>query len=223
MKNYVFDGHDEFSFSLTALYGAIPYLSLYYSIKLKDDMRVYLLLLGLSILTVFACSDDQEVSGVDVLNYDGENSASPNLPPGEFGFAARFPSLITRNAEGRTIKSISFYLYERPESLVLRMANDETSRLPGTPFYSQDLSGGLAEFGWNTIDLDQAVTIDGQSLWVILEFTISGGPSQVIGCDQGPANANGDWLYDEADGNWERFEVRLGESVNWNIRVLLDD
>ena len=113
-------------------------------------MRVYVLLVFLSLFTLFSCGDDQEVSGVDVLNYDGENFTAPTLPPGDFGFAARFPSLVTRNAEGRTIKSISFYLYERPESLVMRLANDQTSRTPGAPFYSQELNGGLSEFGWNT-------------------------------------------------------------------------
>lgn len=185
-------------------------------------MRSLLCTLILFSIIFSACGEDNGASGSNVLNYDSENATAPNLPPGEYAFAARFPALITRNVEGRSIQSISFYAYEQPENLTLQIANDSSPTEPATPYYSQEITS-FAPNAWNTVPLSNPVIVEGEPLWIILSFDFGGNlPRQVIGCDQGPANPNGDWLYDEADGLWERFLVRIGDSVNWNIRVVLD-
>ncbi|NBC09496.1 MAG: hypothetical protein GVY26_20080, partial [Bacteroidetes bacterium] len=44
------------------------------------------------------------------------------------------------------------------------------------------------------------------------------GQQQSIGCDAGPNQSNGDWLYDSNDSQWLPYTDRTPESINWNIR-----
>ena len=173
------------------------------------------------VLVMMACSEDNEPTGENVLSYDGNNQTAPTLPPGLYEHSARFPSVITRNVVGRSIESVSFYLYEVPASTYILISNDQSSVEPGPVQYSQDISSGLIPNSWNTVSLTDPYPLDGSAVWVSVEVEFSGNPTQTVGCDAGPANPNGDWLYDGSDQQWRRFEDRVGESINWNIRAIL--
>ena len=184
----------------------------------------YLLLLALAML-VMACSDDndQEPDGPNVLNYDGENFTAPTLQSGLYEFAARFPSVITRQVEGRRIQQVSFYLYDAPNQMYINISPDLTPTLPGDIVNTQQVTN-FTPNSWNTITLNDPFLLDGNPVWVGIEVDLDR-QMQTVGCDAGPANGNGDWLYDEENREWATFSTRTNqnESVNWNIRVILDE
>ena len=59
-------------------------------------------------------------------------------------------------------------------------------------------------------------------LWISLAITHSD-VQQSIGCDAGPNKSGGDWLFKSADGLWDTYLDRTGESVNWNIRGIVSE
>lgn len=180
-------------------------------------MRYSILFLFLSSLFFISCADDGGISGNDVLHYDGDNATAPTLPAGSYEFAIRFPSLITRNVIDKNITEVSFYLYEIPSSLIITFSPDNTALNPGNILYGQEVTS-LKANSWNTVRLDQPFGIDGSALWIGIQV-VHADAIQSVGCDAGPANANGDWLYDETDKLWLTFRSRVGDSINWNIRV----
>ena len=185
----------------------------------------YLFFLSIIFFAVSCGSDDEPeiIENSTVLNYDGDNQTAPTFPAGLYEFAIRFPSLLTRNVVGRNIEQISFYLYNVPEELYLNFSPDLTPTLPGNIVYTQEVTN-LRANSWNTVNLDQPYRIDGNPLWIGVEVTQSD-LIQTVGCDAGPANPNGDWLYDEENKEWETFTVRTdeNESVNWNIRAIIGE
>ena len=186
-------------------------------------MKTFRYLVFLTVLLAVSCGEDDQPSGDNVLNYDGENFTAPTLPPGLYEASARFPSLITRNVIGRQIEAVSFYMYDVPQSVFILISQDQSPTEPGPVLYSQDVRAQLSANSWNTVSLNQPFALDGSSVWVSVEVDIGGNtPAQTIGCDEGPANPNGDWLYDGSDQQWRRFTDRVGESINWNIRAILD-
>lgn len=188
-------------------------------------MKLNILLLLATTCFMFSCSSDDEpevIEGSTVLNYDSENVTAPTLGRGIHEFAIRFPSLITRNVRDRNIQQVSFYLYEIPEFVYLNISPDLTPSLPGDILYTQELTN-LTANSWNTIDLNQPYRLDGNPIWIGIEVSIDNDLQQTVGCDAGPADPNGNWLYDEETRQWETFEIRTNqnESVNWNIRMVV--
>lgn len=169
---------------------------------------------------IFSCGDDAGVEGDNILSYDGENATAPVLPPGSYNTSVRFTSNLLRNVEGRTIESVGVYIYEIPDAAMLTIYYDDTPQEPGSIAYSQDITSSLNSDAWNTINLTTPFEITGEPIWLGVQFNLNT-PSQIVGCDQGPANPNGDWLFDSADQEWLRFENRVGDSINWNIRAVL--
>lgn len=183
----------------------------------------FLFLLTISILA-FSCGEDtSEPSGNNVLNYDGENFTAPTFPAGVYEYAVRFPSDVTENVEGRSIVEINFYLYEAPARAVVNVSPDLTPTLPGDIVASKEITS-FTPNSWNTVRLNTPFVLDGRPIWVGIEVEHSG-QMQTIGCDEGPANIHGDWLYVDETQTWETFRDRTNqnESVNWNIRVRLNN
>ena len=181
---------------------------------------LYLVIFGLFIAS---CGGDEEEIPNDrtILSYDGENLTAPTLPEGLFEFAVRFPPNLTRNVEGRSIEQVSFYLYDAPAQMYLNISTDFTTSVPGDILNTQMISNPRPN-SWNTITLDEPYPIDGGAIWVGIEVNLDR-TMQSVGCDAGPANANGDWLYQEIDQTWDTFRGRTGESVNWNIKAIISE
>ena len=176
----------------------------------------------LAFLFLVSCGEDDVIpADRTVLNYDGDNITAPTLAGGLYEFAARFPPVLVSNVEGRSIEQVSFYLYEVPTQLYINISTDETPSLPGEILNTQ-LVTNLTPNSWNTITLNEPYPLDGSAVWVGIEVTIDD-LIQTVGCDAGPANANGDWLYNESERSWDTFRNLNGESVNWNIRAVISD
>ncbi len=187
-------------------------------------MKVQYLLLAVASLFLLSCGDDDDCCVLlpedTILNYDGDNFTAPTLPRGSFRFAIRLPLTTLSRFDGQSIKSVNVYMYEVPytELHIYSDAAGEPDRL----LYSEDVTTQLSPNGWSEVTLSDPYPVDGSSLWVAMDVSI-GAFMQSIGCDQGPANPNGDWLYDAADGEFIRFTDRVGDSVNWNIRVVVGE
>ncbi len=176
---------------------------------------------GIMLMAIFlSCGDDGSLAGEDILHYDGENQTAPALPPGSYNVAIRFTTNLLRNVEGRSIDAVNLYLYDRPANARLTISYDVSPRLPANPIYTQDITAQLSADRWNTIALDTPFEITGEPLWIGVAINLNS-PRRTIGCDAGPGNPNGDWLFDAADMEWLRFEERVGDSINWNIRAVL--
>ena len=188
-------------------------------------MKQFLLLTVLigSMVMITSCGDDEEPSGgngTEVLQLDGPNFTAPTLGEGFYEFAVRFTNLDLSPYVGESLTEISFYLYEMPSSLNLTISPDLTLSEPGAIEYQQQVSSGNTN-SWNTITLDEPYVIDGSPIWIGIQVDLTQ-LQQTVGCDEGPANANGDWLFDDLLG-WLRFSDRTPESVNWNIRATVTD
>lgn len=183
----------------------------------------HLLIFALGAMTFLSCGDDESPIPSDrtVLNYDGPNFAAPSLGAGLHEFAARFTNVLLRNVEGRSIEQVSFYLYNVPSQVYINISNDLTPTQPGNILNTQ-LVTNLQANSWNTVTLNEPFLLDGTPVWIGLEVTLNS-RMQTIGCDEGPANPNGDWLYMESDLAWDTFRNWNQESVNWNIRAVISD
>ena len=189
-----------------------------YGMKFKSILFILILA-----LVAFSCGDDENEIPSDrtILSYDGENLTAPTLPDGLFEFAVRFPPNLTRNVEGRNIEQVSFYLYDAPAQMYLNISTDVSPSLPGQILNTQMINNPRPN-SWNTVTLNDPFPIDGSAIWVGIEVTLNQ-TMQTVGCDAGPANSNGDWLYEETDQSWDTFRNRTGESVNWNIKAIISE
>lgn len=184
--------------------------------------KLYLLLIVLCSLIVTSCGDDNEEQ---MLHYDGDNVNAPVFNEGAYVTAARFPANIMNIYNGNTLEAVDLYIMERPTAarlVVLR--GDAASGSPIGEITGQSL-GSLTTNSWNRIALNQPVAIDGSELWIGIDFSVSSSV-QVIGCDAGPANTNGDFMLEDFPGEanqWTTFrDYTSTESINWNIRGILE-
>ncbi len=166
-------------------------------------------------ILLIACKKDDDKDFI-ILNYDGVNVTAPTLPPGFYEFSIKLTSLLTRNAAGKSIFEVSYYLYEAPNQGVITISADNNG-LPGDIIYQQPITTFIRN-SWNDVIIDRPFELDGSIIWVGIQIT-QNEVRQTVGCDAGPANPNGDWLYDQTDQTWRTFRQRVGDSINWNIRV----
>jgi hypothetical protein len=188
-------------------------------------MSLKYILFFLLMVTLISCSNDDDCCEVGVedtlLNYDGENQTAPQLPPGNYNFAMRLPGTTLNRLSGQVLKTVSIYMYDVPNSAIISIFSDQIT-VPGQILYTQSVTDQLNPDSWNTINLTTPFPISGSGIWVGVDVSLDA-LSQTVGCDAGPGNVNGDWLYDGSDQEFRRFVDRVGESINWNIRVVVGE
>jgi hypothetical protein len=161
--------------------------------------------------------DNQASKSGTVLNYDGMNANSVGLMNGgTFYGAARFPSELTSVFENYQFESVDVYINDNPSNLKLIVWDAGTTTTPGSILYQQIYTP--TPESWNTIVLDNTITISGSDIWVGFEVTHEAG-SFVLGIDGGPVVQDGDWISEDAI-NWDRLSAN-GLNGNWNIRANL--
>ncbi len=171
---------------------------------------------------LLACSSDDPTVSENELRYDGANANSPIFPAGNHEAAARFPSFITNDLVGKGIRSIEIFVYNVPQTFSFNVYSGGSAAGPGALIFSEELSSQMVANSLNSIAFDNPIPINGE-IWLSASWNQKD-TEQVIGCDAGPANPNGDWLYLSSDGDeWTSFRDRSEESVNWNIRGILTD
>lgn len=179
------------------------------------------LLFGLMLL--FAACGDDERTVESSLRYDGDNVTAPLLPPDTYETAARFPANVTNGYTGQKLTQVSYYVAETPLQTTLRIYSGGTSSTPGQIVYEATLTGTITQNAFNAHVLSTPLDITGEDLWLSIRFRLNRGV-QSIGCDAGPGDVNGDWMYQESTGEWTSFNAFSGgESINWNIRGVVGE
>lgn len=150
------------------------------------------------------------------LHYDTYNVDAPEMLPGTYEMGARFSGNKLQTVSGGKLVQIRYYMMEKPIAAQLRIYGQGATS-PSELLYSQDVMSEMERNKWNVHHIPDSVLIESDELWITMIFTVSA-EQKYLGCDPGPANVNGDWMWAMIDQNWERFENRSGSSINWNIR-----
>ncbi len=174
-------------------------------------------------LFVTACgSDDEQINQLTSadLQYDDDNFSAPILPSGTHIAAARFTPTQLGQYVGQNLTEVLFYLQEVPASCILTIREEGTDSSPGTTLYTADISSSVGPNGWNQHTITLPIPISESDLWICIEV-VHQGDTRSVGCDPGPAQANGDWLLSDTSLNdWETLRNYTDQEVNinWNIR-----
>jgi len=170
-------------------------------------------------LTLFAlifssCGSDDPFE----LSYDAANNDAPLLQPGTYLGAVRFPASSFADHTGETLESIEYYLKDVPSAGTIVVFTGGSSTVPGTEVYSADVTLSANGDSWNTHTLSQDITLGTEDLWLGYRFS-QDIDAQVLGCDIGPANENGD-KFQNSTGDWETLRSFSAGTVdiNWNIK-----
>lgn len=182
------------------------------------------MLCALISVAFLACKDDPvDPFDPNLLNHDGENNTAPFLPEGTVEAAARFDADILSQYAGKRIDNVDYFIYDLPDAAEIRIYGKGQNDQPGPLLYESVITTALAPGGWNQIPLLEPLDLPADELWITIRMQVGTAGTQVIGCDAGPAEEGGDWLFESTDNQWRTFRARSGSDINWNIRAVLID
>jgi len=173
-----------------------------------------------SMATFFSCKDDELTETPNALFYDnGENSA-PIFGAGVHIAAARFPRSLTSTFEGQNLSRVQFYLINTPSNCKIRIYDEGTAQSPGAQLYEADVTSLASPNSWNIHELTETIPVTNKDLWIAVEVTHPD-ERNTIGCDVGPAEANGDWVLEGGEISWQTYRDFTDNlvDINWNIRA----
>ena len=187
-------------------------------------MKKLFILLAVLSIAFAGCKDDDPVITPNVLRHDGPNQDAPLFDPGEHEAATRFSRGFLTEHQGKFIDEIEFYIEDEPDFCEILIYEGGSANGPLDLIYSFDFTSEVRRSSWNRHLLDSPLEILDEELWISI-YTDASTPRRIIGCDSGPADGNGDWLYTEFDNEWRTFRSRTNGnvSVNWNIRANLSE
>jgi hypothetical protein len=111
---------------------------------------------------------------------------------------------------------VDVFIGALPSNIKLMIWDAGTTTSAGNLLYEQSFTP--TEASWNTVSLENPVTISGADIWVGFEITHAANV-YILGVDGGPANLNGGWISLDAL-QWGRL-LDYGWNYNWNIRANL--
>ena len=193
-------------------------------------MNKFLILILSVFVLASGCKDDDEVILEDVLKYDGANNNAPFFDTGIFEAATRFTAADIAPHEGRVLEEIEFYMHESlPDECHIKVYEGGSNNGPSTLIYEADVTANIATNFWVSHVLTESISLNNDEYW----FAVRVNHSSLIrsfGCDAGPADGNGQWLWSSDDNVWDTFSNRNDGNpnapasafdVNWNIRAHL--
>ena len=181
-------------------------------------MKKYLFLFLAISFTLVSCEKDEDPITELELHLDGPNQSAPFFDPGTYEAAARFTANYTREYEGKNLEAVEFYLAELPDQCEVRIYDIGSATEPGDLLYSAEITN-LGSNAWNKHTLNTPLELSGDDLWISIKVTTDE-RSNIMGCDPGPANSNGDWTFSSEDNAWQTYRDRTNNivNINWNIR-----
>lgn len=182
-------------------------------------MKKYTFLFCCLALLMSACKDDDDT--VNRLSLDGDNLTGPLLQAATWQAAARFTPAETEEFSGLRLTQIEFFMGNIPAEAEVRVFGPGVNNTPGDLLYTAQVGNSITPTAWNSHRIATPIDITGQELWIAVGL-VHDIDQQSIGCDAGPAVTNGDWLFSSIDGQWRTFRDRTGESINWNIRGVVE-
>lgn len=176
-------------------------------------------------LSLFSCEEDPvgPVLGENLisLNLDSDNQDAPSLPANSYEAAVRFPASQMGQYAGDRLTEANFFIQTVPQSCELRIYVKSDNNAPDSLVYSANVRSALRANSWNKHTLTTPYSLTGEDVWITLSFAHTN-EQRTVGCDQGPARTNGDWLLDAADNQWIPLSQRSPININWNIRGAID-
>ncbi|HOV11223.1 MAG TPA: choice-of-anchor J domain-containing protein [Bacteroidales bacterium] len=154
---------------------------------------------------------------VDSLHYDGINDDGIGTgSAADFGVYAFFPetTLAAQAALSHYILSVKVYI-NGASTVSAAQLRFYTDTLTSAMVYSQNFT---PVEGWNNVVLTAPYAIPATgNLYVGYNVTVTTG--YPAGCDAGPANPNGNWIF---MGNWAHLsDLSATLDYNWNIRAMV--
>lgn len=188
--------------------------------------KFLILLLSIAVLAT-GCKDDDEPTVDDVLKYDGDNNNAPFFDVGTYEGAVRFTAADIAPFEGRVLEEIEFYMHESlPDECHIKVYEGGSNSTPETLVYEADITANIGTNLWISHILTEPITLKNDEYWIAVRVQHNT-LMRSFGCDAGPADANGQWLWSSADNDWISFSDRndgnpnapaSAYDVNWNIR-----
>lgn len=184
---------------------------------MQKILPLLLLIIGISTI-----SCQKEILKETNLFYDNGSNTAPVLNTGTYEAMARFPTSETNDFEGQNLEEIVFYISELPDECEVIVYGEGTATTPNEILYQANVTADLESSAWNSHTLSTPVAITNQDLWIGVRLVHNSNIAS-IGCDTGPANINGDYLWTDDDNTWITFRERTqGEvNINWNIRGII--
>ena len=178
------------------------------------------------VVGMMGCKDDPVTYPFDpdVMHYDGVNNDAPVLLTGAVETAVQFGKDAMDFYNGKKIDAVSVFLFEVPSSFTLVFYAKGSGNSPGAELYSQSYSDGLQANGWNTVPFTTPLDLPSDEIWIGYRIA-DGGNVKTIGCDAGPGENGGDWIWEASAGEWTTFLDKTDGQVdiNWNIRASVID
>ena len=170
-----------------------------------------------------SCNNDDEQPALNdnILAYDGENVTGPILAAADYEAAAQFFAEDLGGSVGKNLVEVSWFMGQNPSACIVKIYGEGTSTTPGDLLFEGDVTNSIQTPAWNVLTLPDPVPITGEGIWISIAFSHND-TQQSIGCDAGPSERGGDWLYSSEDRRWRTFRQRTPESINWNIRGRLE-
>lgn len=181
-----------------------------------------LLLLAISGILITSCKKDDPIPGEATLQHDGENATGPLLDAGYHELAVYFPSGTMSQYKDWKLSEVTWFMGGFPDSMVVKIYDEGSGNNPGTLLYEKDVTGTTVINQWQEHLLPTPLTLSGAGIWISIALRHDE-EKQSIGCDSGPNKTNGDWIYQDTDQQWLTYVQRTSESVNWNIRALVEE
>ena len=184
--------------------------------------KFLILLLSIAVLATSCQDDDGPTTTDDVLKYDGDNNDAPFFDDGTYEAAVRFTASDIAPFEGRVLEEIEVYISESiPDETFIKVYKGGSNNTPGDLIYERDITSNVAANFWASHVIDETITLENDEYWFAIQVKHSS-LIRSFGCDAGPADSNGQWLWTSADNSWITFNERnnngAGFNVNWNIR-----
>ncbi len=162
----------------------------------------------------YSCDKDAPLSYE--LRYDGANVTSPQLGPGIHEYAVQFTDAELDDYLGNNLIEVDFFAGFSPQKCELVVYQGINDR-PGTELYKADVTNVITSPRWYNHKLAAPIEITGEEIWISLRVTHVQA-QQSVGCDAGPSQNGGDWLFHFDENEWLTFRAYSGDSINWNIR-----
>ncbi len=183
-------------------------------------MKKYTFLFCCLALMMSACQDDD--NGPNLLSHDGANVTGPLLQAATWQAAARFTGAETAEFSGLRLTQVEFFMGLAPAEADIFIYGPGVNNQPGDLLYQASVGNSITQTAWNTHRIVSPIELTGQEIWIAVNL-VHQFDQQSIGCDAGPAASDGDWLFSSLDNQWRTYRERTGESINWNIRGIVEE
>lgn len=186
-------------------------------------MKITHLFFLLAALLLASCNNDDDATpSGNILKYDGENNSGPLLSAGEHELAVLFPASKMQDFTGKKLTEVQVFVGPvPPQTCLVRVYSKGSANSPGTKLYEANVASALNLQSWNKFKVNPGIDLSGDDLWIGV-YVEHAQEQQSIGCDAGPRKENGDWLFQGPDASWKTYQERTGESINWNIRGVVE-